>query len=34
MMQGVPLGLAYGSAPFILERTLSYTQLGLFSLSG
>lgn len=34
MMQGVPLGLAYGSVPFILERKLSYTQLGLFSLSG
>jgi hypothetical protein len=31
--QGVPLGLASGTLPFLLKKHLSYTQVGIFSLS-
>ncbi|KAF7310551.1 GYF domain-containing protein [Mycena chlorophos] len=34
LIQGVPLGLALGSVPFILREQLSYSQLGTFALSG
>ncbi|KAG2155391.1 acetyl-coenzyme A transporter 1 [Suillus clintonianus] len=33
LIQGVPLGLALGSVPFILREHLSYSQLGVFALS-
>lgn len=33
-LQGVPMGLATGSVPFLLKRAhLSYTQIGVFSLA-
>jgi hypothetical protein len=33
LLQGVPLGLAFGSIPFLLKSKLSYADLALFSLS-
>ncbi|TDL28917.1 MFS general substrate transporter [Rickenella mellea] len=33
LIQGVPLGLALGSVPFLLREHLSYSQLGVFALS-
>jgi hypothetical protein len=33
MLQGIPVGLAFGSIPFLLRARLSYTQIGLFSLA-
>ncbi|KAJ3218623.1 hypothetical protein HK099_004994 [Clydaea vesicula] len=33
LLQGVPLGLALGSIPFILKSKLSFSDLALFSLS-
>ncbi|BFZ64539.1 hypothetical protein YB2330_005686 [Saitoella coloradoensis] len=33
LLQGIPLGLAFGSVPFILKSKLSYTQVGLFTLA-
>jgi len=33
LIQGVPLGLALGSVPFILREHLSYSQLATFALS-
>ncbi|KAG1755060.1 acetyl-coenzyme A transporter 1 [Suillus paluster] len=33
LIQGIPLGLALGSVPFILREHLSYSQLGVFALS-
>ncbi|OAW00114.1 hypothetical protein PTTG_25168 [Puccinia triticina 1-1 BBBD Race 1] len=33
MLQGIPVGLAFGSVPFLLRARLSYTQIGLFSLA-
>lgn len=33
VLQGVPIGLAFGSIPFLLKEKLSYSQIGLFSLS-
>lgn len=33
LIQGVPLGLALGSIPFILKEHLSYSQLATFALS-
>lgn len=33
-IQGIPLGLALGSVPFLLREHLSYSQLGTFALSG
>lgn len=32
-LQGIPMGLAGGSVPFLLKKNLSYSQLGVFSLS-
>ena len=32
-LQGVPMGLATGSVPFLLKEYLSYGQLGVFSLA-
>jgi len=32
-IQGVPVGLAFGSIPFILKERLSYSQIGIFSLA-
>ncbi|KAJ7664334.1 acetyl-coenzyme A transporter 1-domain-containing protein [Mycena polygramma] len=34
LIQGVPLGLALGSMPFILQTSLSYSQLATFALCG
>ncbi|KAG7090807.1 hypothetical protein E1B28_009891 [Marasmius oreades] len=34
LIQGVPLGLALGSVPFLLKDHLSYSQLATFALSG
>ncbi|KAJ1957075.1 hypothetical protein GGI12_005129, partial [Dipsacomyces acuminosporus] len=33
-LQGIPLGLAHGSIPFMLKEKLSYAEVGLFSLAG
>lgn len=33
LLQGVPTGLAFGSIPFLLKSKLSYSQIGVFSLS-
>lgn len=33
MLQGVPVGLAFGSIPFLLKAKLSYSQVGVFSLA-
>lgn len=33
LLQGVPVGLAFGSVPFILKSKLSYSQVGIFSLA-
>ncbi|KIM47934.1 hypothetical protein M413DRAFT_16004 [Hebeloma cylindrosporum] len=33
LLQGVPLGLALGSVPFLLKEHLSYSQLATFALS-
>ena len=32
-LQGVPMGLASGSVPFLLKSHLSYSQIGIFSLA-
>lgn len=32
-LQGVPLGLATGSVPFLLKKKLSYAEIGVFSLA-
>ena len=32
-LQGIPMGLASGSVPFLLKRNLSYGQIGVFSLA-
>ncbi len=32
-LQGIPMGLAGGSVPFLLKKHLSYAQIGVFSLS-
>ena len=32
-LQGIPMGLAYGSVPFLLKDYLSYGQIGVFSLA-
>ncbi|KAM9935208.1 hypothetical protein OXX80_005213 [Metschnikowia pulcherrima] len=32
-LQGVPVGLAFGSVPFILKSKVSYSQVGIFSLA-
>lgn len=33
LIQGIPIGLAFGSIPFLLKSKLSYSQLGTFSLA-
>ena len=33
-LQGIPMGLAHGSVPFLLKGHLSYGQIGVFSLAG
>lgn len=33
LLQGVPVGLAFGSIPFILKGKLLYSQVGVFSLA-
>ncbi|ODV78990.1 MFS general substrate transporter [Suhomyces tanzawaensis NRRL Y-17324] len=33
LLQGVPVGLAFGSIPFILKSKLSFSQVGIFSLA-
>jgi PAT family acetyl-CoA transporter-like MFS transporter 1 len=33
LLQGVPVGLAFGSIPFLLKAKLSYGQVGIFSLA-
>ena len=33
ILQGVPVGLAFGSIPFILKSKLTYSQVGVFSLA-
>ncbi|ORY81307.1 acetyl-coenzyme A transporter 1-domain-containing protein [Leucosporidium creatinivorum] len=32
LLQGIPVGLAFGSIPFLLRAKLSYSQIGIFSL--
>ena len=32
-LQGIPMGLASGSVPFLLKNHLSYSQIGVFSLA-
>ncbi|ORZ36113.1 MFS general substrate transporter [Catenaria anguillulae PL171] len=34
MLQGVPVGLAFGTLPFLLKQKLSYTDMAVFSLAG
>ncbi|ORX56904.1 MFS general substrate transporter [Hesseltinella vesiculosa] len=33
LLQGIPVGLSFGSIPFLLKAHLSYSQIGIFSLS-
>ncbi|KAI1319286.1 hypothetical protein EDD11_004423 [Mortierella claussenii] len=33
LLQGVPVGLAFGSIPFLLKAKMSYSQIGIFSLA-
>ncbi|ORY67378.1 acetyl-CoA transporter 1 [Pseudomassariella vexata] len=33
-LQGIPMGLAIGSVPFLLKEHLSYSQIGVFTLAG
>jgi MFS transporter, PAT family, solute carrier family 33 (acetyl-CoA transportor), member 1 len=33
LLQGIPVGLAFGSVPFLLKAKLSYGQVGIFSLA-
>ena len=33
LLQGVPVGLAFGSVPFILKDKLTFSQVGVFSLA-
>ncbi|KAF9183425.1 hypothetical protein BGZ51_004043 [Haplosporangium sp. Z 767] len=33
LLQGVPVGLAFGSIPFLLKGKMSYSQIGVFSLA-
>lgn len=32
LLQGIPVGLAFGSIPYILRSKLSYSQIGIFTL--
>ncbi|KAG0376084.1 hypothetical protein BGX24_008307 [Mortierella sp. AD032] len=33
LLQGVPVGLTFGSIPFLLKAKMSYSQIGIFSLA-
>ena len=33
LLQGIPLGLTFGTLPFLLKPKMSYSQLGVFSLA-
>ncbi|KAI8353563.1 acetyl-coenzyme A transporter 1-domain-containing protein [Mortierella sp. GBAus27b] len=33
LLQGVPVGLTFGSVPFLLKAKMSYSQIGIFSLA-
>lgn len=33
LLQGIPIGLSFGSIPFLLKAKLSYSQIAVFSLS-
>jgi len=33
-LQGIPMGLAHGSVPFLLKTSVSYSAIGVFSLAG
>lgn len=33
LLQGIPVGLAFGSVPFLLKSRLSYGQVGIFTLA-
>jgi MFS transporter, PAT family, solute carrier family 33 (acetyl-CoA transportor), member 1 len=33
-LQGIPMGLAMGSVPFLLKGHMSYSEIGIFSLAG
>ncbi|KAI8976060.1 acetyl-coenzyme A transporter 1-domain-containing protein [Pilobolus umbonatus] len=33
LLQGIPIGLSFGSIPFLLKEKLSYSQIAIFSLS-
>lgn len=33
LLQGIPLGLSFGSVPYLLKSKLNYSDLALFSLS-
>ncbi|CAG9324206.1 unnamed protein product [Blepharisma stoltei] len=33
LLQGIPLGLSYASLPFLLKKHLSYSDIGIFSIS-
>ncbi|SPO00041.1 related to acetyl-CoA transporter [Cephalotrichum gorgonifer] len=33
-LQGIPMGLAMGSVPFLLKNHMSYGEIGIFSLAG
>ena len=33
-IQGIPIGLSFGTIPFLLQQSVSYTDLGIFSLVG
>jgi hypothetical protein len=34
VFQGVPLGMSYGTLTYLLKKHLSYSELGIFALSG
>ncbi|KAF9917812.1 hypothetical protein BX616_011229 [Lobosporangium transversale] len=33
LLQGIPVGLTFGSIPFLLKAKMSYSQIGIFSLA-
>ena len=33
-LQGIPMGLAMGSVPFLLKNHMSYSEMGIFTLAG
>eukprot|EP01133_Synstelium_polycarpum_P012992 gene12992-15282_t len=34
MLQGIPIGLTFGTIPFLLHKYSTYTQIGIFSFAG